>query len=445
MKKINNKNRLLIKGIIVFNLLFQFLQVENSMGMDHLSRLENLKEIAKNRPIRILSIDGGGMRGLIPLRQLQLMENQLRRDTGKGIYESFDLFVGTSIGGILAIALSQGKKPDELMKLFCENGENIFTYKERVSGNFGIPVIILGILGSLGAGIGVIATGGIAAIPLGAGVYFFGAIGVLTGGSGITLGGDHLDRAIHTKYTREYLDILLENEFGRNKMHEKKPYMVGVTFQEENKQEERMLMSNFVCAPGKSELSKAKDKTMFHANLSDFCAAQATSAAPTYFDLLSSELDLNNNKCKVTYKDGGLLFNNPIKSVLEQLDGLFESEGIPNAKFVVASFGTGSTSKLRPIRSKIGALDAALTLLRNIDLHARDVDEAMKSSTNEGEKYYNRLQYFRFQPELKKHYDLDSCSEAQINELKKVALDYIMEKGSKQHNDIWELINLLEQ
>src|SRR5690242_8073772 len=56
-----------------------------------------------NRPtIRVLSLDGGGIRGVIPAYLLSRIE-QL---TGQPISAHFDLIAGTSTGGILALGLS---------------------------------------------------------------------------------------------------------------------------------------------------------------------------------------------------------------------------------------------------------------------------------------------------------------------------------------------------
>jgi hypothetical protein len=52
----------------------------------------------------ILSIDGGGMRGVIPLQMLIYLEDQ----TGKPAYELFDMVAGTSTGAIIAAALGLG-------------------------------------------------------------------------------------------------------------------------------------------------------------------------------------------------------------------------------------------------------------------------------------------------------------------------------------------------
>jgi patatin-like phospholipase/acyl hydrolase len=55
--------------------------------------------------IKVLSIDGGGIRGIIPA----LVLNVIERATGKPICQLFDLIAGTSTGGILALGLT---KPD---------------------------------------------------------------------------------------------------------------------------------------------------------------------------------------------------------------------------------------------------------------------------------------------------------------------------------------------
>jgi patatin-like phospholipase/acyl hydrolase len=53
---------------------------------------------------KVLSIDGGGIRGIIPAMILAEIEDR----TGKPIAEMFDLIAGTSTGGILALGLPSG-------------------------------------------------------------------------------------------------------------------------------------------------------------------------------------------------------------------------------------------------------------------------------------------------------------------------------------------------
>jgi patatin-like phospholipase/acyl hydrolase len=74
--------------------------------------------------MRVLAIDGGGIRGLIPA----LVLTELERRAGRRTFELFDLIAGTSTGGILACALCA---PDplpaaELVRLYDEEGPKIF-------------------------------------------------------------------------------------------------------------------------------------------------------------------------------------------------------------------------------------------------------------------------------------------------------------------------------
>ena len=88
-------------------------------------------QIASNPPRRVLSIDGGGIRGIIPAMVVAHIERKL----GKPAHELFDLMVGTSTGGILALGLSRpgASRPAQfsarwVVKLYEEQGANIFEY-----------------------------------------------------------------------------------------------------------------------------------------------------------------------------------------------------------------------------------------------------------------------------------------------------------------------------
>ncbi len=74
--------------------------------------------------MRVLSIDGGGIRGIIPA----LVLAEIERRTGRQTHELFDLVAGTSTGGILACALTRpGAAPaSELVELYRTEGPQIF-------------------------------------------------------------------------------------------------------------------------------------------------------------------------------------------------------------------------------------------------------------------------------------------------------------------------------
>src|SRR5690348_18029822 len=78
--------------------------------------------------INVLSIDGGGIRGIIPASILAALE----RCTGRELHQVFDLIAGTSTGGIIALGIGTtangGKpyRPADLVGLYVANGPAIF-------------------------------------------------------------------------------------------------------------------------------------------------------------------------------------------------------------------------------------------------------------------------------------------------------------------------------
>lgn len=73
----------------------------------------------------ILSLDGGGIRGVIPARVLM----EIERLTGKPISETFDYIAGTSTGGILALCLAKpGPRftAEQILDMYRSQGNRIF-------------------------------------------------------------------------------------------------------------------------------------------------------------------------------------------------------------------------------------------------------------------------------------------------------------------------------
>jgi patatin-like phospholipase/acyl hydrolase len=70
---------------------------------------------------RILAMDGGGIRGLITAILLQRLEQ-----AHAGFLSQFDLFAGTSTGGLLALGFAAGKTPSEARQLYEIYGREVF-------------------------------------------------------------------------------------------------------------------------------------------------------------------------------------------------------------------------------------------------------------------------------------------------------------------------------
>ena len=71
---------------------------------------------------QILSLDGGGIKGLFSAAVLAAIEE----DLGIRITDHFDLITGTSTGGIIAIGLASGLRPREIVNFYVNEGPKIF-------------------------------------------------------------------------------------------------------------------------------------------------------------------------------------------------------------------------------------------------------------------------------------------------------------------------------
>lgn len=83
----------------------------------------------RDNVFNILSIDGGGIRGIYAATVILKMH----QDLGIICFEEFDLIAGTSTGSIIAAALAIGIPPQEIVNLYVEKSKDIFK-KNRVGG-----------------------------------------------------------------------------------------------------------------------------------------------------------------------------------------------------------------------------------------------------------------------------------------------------------------------
>ncbi|KAF4380772.1 patatin-like protein 3 [Cannabis sativa] len=247
------------------------------------------------RLITILSIDGGGIRGIIPGVILEYLESQLQEIDGEEarLADYFDAISGTSTGGLIAAMLSAPnaqKRPlysaKQIVPFYLEHCPYIFPQSS-------------GIFGSL--------------------------IGSVKDARG-------------PKYDGKYLHKLVEKLLGSTRLHETLTNVVIPAF--DIKKLHPTLFSSYR-APANSALD---------ARLADI--AISTSAAPTY---LPSHYFTNQDKDGNTEEfhliDGGVAVNNPsfltISEITKQIaknNMSFEwnSKPLDFTRFLVISLGTGS-------------------------------------------------------------------------------------------------------
>lgn len=79
-----------------------------------------------SRTFKLLSIDGGGIRGVFPAHILYCMKNRL----GIKVDEHFDMIAGTSTGSIVAAAVACKIDPEEIVTMYRKHGPDIFSRKK---------------------------------------------------------------------------------------------------------------------------------------------------------------------------------------------------------------------------------------------------------------------------------------------------------------------------
>lgn len=199
------------------------------------------------KTIKVLSIDGGGIRGLIPALILEKIEELM----GKPICKIFDVIAGTSTGGILALGLTKPSKADklipefsarDLISLYTGEGEKIFSSS------------IFHNIHSLG---------------------------------GIT----------EEKYTSQGIEEVLKRYFEECKISECLTDVIIPAYETELRQP-----FFFKSRHAKNSEKEGYDFYMWQ-------VARATSAAPTYFEPF--KLEVNGDVDYYTLIDGGVFANNP--------------------------------------------------------------------------------------------------------------------------------------
>ncbi|KAL2531877.1 Patatin-like protein 2 [Abeliophyllum distichum] len=246
----------------------------------------------ERRMVTVLSIDGGGIRGIIPGTLLAYLEAKLQELDGPSarIADYFDVIAGTSTGGLITTMLTAPGKnnlpiyaANNITSFYLEHGPKIFPIKRRMKYTKKIRNMFAG-----------------------------------------------------PKYDGAYLRSFIKEILGNLTLSQTLTNVVIPTFDIK-----RLQPVIFNTEDAKTKLSK-------NALLSDVCLA--TSAAPTYFPPHYFEIkDAEGKTHRFDLADGGLAANNPTlvamthisKEILLKKFKLLDMEPMDCSRLLVLSLGTG--------------------------------------------------------------------------------------------------------
>lgn len=327
------------------------------------------------KKIRILSLDGGGIRGIIPGVILSYIEGELQRKTNsdKKIGDFFDFIAGTSTGGILACAYllpdENGKakySAQNALDFYLKDGEAIFnrSFGKKITSVFGL------------------ADEKFSAAELEKNLNLF------------------FDDALLASLIKPCLITAYE-------ITSRKAYF----FNSANAQDP---IYNF----------KVRDVT------------RATSAAPTYFE--PTQIKSMNGQL-FSFIDGGVFANNPAlcayaearKMHFHQLLNIDNKPNTPSVKdMMIVSIGTGTVNKPYYFKDFENAgelkwLNPIIDILMSGNAETVDYQLMQMYSTLD---YIDQSDYFRLEPALREAApDMDLASPKNMENLKQAGLWYIDE------------------
>ncbi|XP_076959300.1 patatin-like protein 3 isoform X1 [Bidens hawaiensis] len=274
-------------------------------------RLRNRPPNIGNR-VTVLSIDGGGIRGVIPGVILEYLESQLQELDGEDarLADYFDVIAGTSTGGLVTVMLTAPDKNNrplyaakDIVPFYLENAPKIFPRRG------GIFARIINIFKAL----------------------------------------------IGPKYNGKYLKSLVTGILGTTKLNQTLTNVVIPTFDIKNMQP--VIFSSF----------QVPRQPSMDAQLSDICIG--TSAAPTY---LPGHYFKNGDQ-EFNLIDGGIAANNPTlvaigevtRQVMKEDPIFFPITPLDYTRYLVISLGTGSKKQEPLYNAKSAAKWGVLGWLLN--------------------------------------------------------------------------------
>lgn len=317
--------------------------------------------------LRILSIDGGGIRGILPGQVLVYLEKKLQEKSGNPnarIVDFFDLFAGTSTGGILTcLYLCPDSK---------NSGRPAFSAKEAVD----------------------------IYLKNGSSIFQNTLIHKITSVNGLT----------EEKYPSEMIEGLLREYFQDIKLSELLKPCIIPSYNIHKRSTHFFTQHD------------AKQKEGYDFYVRD--VARATSAAPTYF-----EPSRAHSLMGVSYPlvDGGVFANNPslcayaeARQQFKRLDG---SKNVTASDMFMLSIGTGSVKKSYDYKKaagwgSLGWIQPVLDILMSgasdtVDFQLKQIFDAIDKKDN----------YIRIDPEMgEADTEMDNASPENLKALEEAGI-----------------------
>jgi uncharacterized protein len=369
-----------------------------------LAVIEQPQEQPKKRtyPYRILSIDGGGIRGIIPAMILAEIEKR----TQKPISSLFDLIAGTSTGGILALGLTKPKSTPDADGQTPEHREPAYSALALVS----------------------------MFAEHGSEIFYEPLIEEILGG---------IDDIIKPKYTSEGREEILKKFFGATPMKDTLKE-VFITSYDIELRTPVFFTSNVIKQNLRSRSFRriCRGFTMKQ-------AAMATSAAPTYFSPYRIQTSQSPSSF-YTLVDGGVFANNPSSlALMEALNNAKEAAKKGEQPWtlndvLVVSLGTGSLTKVYPYNEAknwglLGWVRPILNII--LDGSSESVSCELEQLLSRASDQPNR-QYYRFQAYLDERLEpMDNAKAENIRQLIRVAKQIIEEREDDIDNLCSELMS----
>lgn len=348
--------------------------------------------------IKVLSIDGGGIRGIIPAVVMTEIEDR----TGKPISELFQLVAGTSTGGILALGLVKPKE-EKLAASVKDKLKESSTSKSKPTEK---TALVDKIDSEIKKGVPEFKAEDLVKLYEDEGRTIFPRSYFKQGWLG-------------PKYPPQGIQKVLKKRFGDTRLKDALTDVLITSYDTERR-------GPFYFNSNNAKKKKADDFSMVE-------VARATSAAPTYFPPFKLETKGVGNYA--TLIDGGVFANNPA------LRGYIEAKRIYGeaADVFVLSLGTGDLNRRLSFEmvKAWGKTKWARPILDVVFDGVSIITDEMMSSLLPDSKYV------RFQARLDKGNDeLDDAGEANIRNLKLAAEDIYKKRPTKKAFD--DLIKFLK-